>query len=271
VVQTWKSLQDNPLFMREDRRLVRNWPLILVVYLALWLPLNVNGRDYISDFLIGTFFPFAGTMLILPLYFLETVLRPDLFFALIMGRWIAFQFCNQEFIRDLRITLLSTWEVIHGILSNYLILLCGFQISGIYLIYHKLIHEQEMILYFSPSIVVDFTWVVLTLATLEDCTYAIAVLLIFVWELVNRNLSVGGVLIALLKVTLLLFPLMIATMLYEYALFMLYPYPMSLAMEMLAYNLFWFSISIPMEIVIIVLCLRRLSKFLRNKWEVEGE
>ncbi len=264
------ALRDNPLFAREDRRLLRSWLIILIVYGAFWLPLNMGGRNYISEFLVNYFLPFAGMTVLLPLYFLEVVLRPDLFFALILGRWIAQQFCNPELLRDLRLTRLNSREIIHGILANYLILLCGFQFSAIYFIYHETLNESNLAVEFSANLTVDFNYPVLILAAVEDCTYAVAVLLIFVWEQVKSNLGVRGVIMALVKVILMTFPLMIITLLFETVLYSLFPDIFDTPVGDVAFHAFWFCISIPTELAIIAYCLWRIHRYIGKKW-MEGD
>lgn len=229
----------------------------------------MGGRTYISDFLLNYYLPFVGATLLLPLYFLESVLRPDLFFALIVGRWIAQQFCNRELLNDLRVTLLSSGEIIRGILGNYIVLLCGFQLSAVYFIYQNILNNEELVVRLSNGTLLDFSYVVLLFATLEDCTYAVAVLLIFVWELIKRNLSVAGVLVAFLKVALLTIPLMIVTLLFESVLMIFLPIGTIIAWEPIYYNFFWFSISIPFELLIIGLNLWRIHHFLGKKWKEE--
>jgi hypothetical protein len=260
-------IPDNPLFHREDRRLRRQWLIIALVYFVFWLPLNIGARDYMTDYLINTFFGMGWGMLIFPLYFLEVVLRPDLFFALILGRWICQQLLNPDLMRDLRLTLLSPREVLFGLLGNYLVMLCAFQLSGMYFIYAHTLEMENTVLRWENGGRWDFSIYVMFFAAVEDCTYAMAVLLIFVWELYKRSLSGLGVIVALLKVILLLIPLMIIMTLFEFLLLALNITNMSTPMEVLVYNAIWFGVSIPAEIALIYFNFRRIIRKLQKEWD----
>lgn len=254
---------DNPLLTRERRRWRRRGWFWLPLVLLAWVPMSLLVRTPDAAMMVGvvSFWQSAA------LSTLQTVMRPDIVLGLFLAYLAVHNAGWHELRHHLGTTLLRPAQVIVGKAAVPVLLLAALHILGAGFYYGHLVLDPE--LYALPfgegGLRLHLAYVVMPLATVEDLLFAtLAVLVALEQYLLRRDpfIATGSAIARLMWVGLgiavcqWVWELVVLLGPMEFVEFLVFnPGP-----AFLMGNATWFGLVYPLEITIIVLTWRRLSR-----------
>lgn len=251
----WSKLKSNPIFAREEMRIRRRSFRWILIFMLAWVPFNFFIRQFVGNQNFG--------LISYLLHYLHMLLRPDMFFAIIIGWSLAHDLLNKELRTDLRLTELSSNEVVSGKVLPYIFLMIAFQYAGILATYYDFVFDrwpnalipvsnETLQNIFGTSIEIPTSSFIVFFAVIEDCLYATLALIIFARSFLIYSNFFKAFTVGVLQMSLVLIPTLFSSVTFS---FVIIPFSFSILLDdglfMFLSNAWFFISMLPFEMILI--------------------
>jgi len=254
-----------PLFVRENRTVMRRWYVWLSLYLFIWLPITLTMRYLVRHEYLYTIQQNYADLV----HYFALVVRPDLFLSVFFALKIVKTFNNRAELESLALTGLSPREIVLSLLAPYALMMIIFQIAAGPFSYYDMLSSPNYIITFDPAnigldflsqdmITLNSVYPVIFFAVIEDILYATICLSVMTFMYLQFRNLVTSLALSFLVIAMTMYPSLKSGNITDFILIHMYPDLLRFLMfnpeySILFSNAVFFTLMLPVEFFILIL------------------
>lgn len=254
-----------PLFVRENRIVMRRWYLWLSLFLFLWLPTTLAIRYLVRHEYLYTIQQNYADLF----HYFALVIRPDLFLSVFFALKIVKTFNNRAELESLALTGLSPREIVLSLLAPYILIMIIFQIAGGPLSYYDMLSSPNYFITFNPAniglgflsqdmVTINSVYPVIFFAVIEDMMYTTICLSVMTFMFLHFRNIVMCLVLSFLVIAMTMYPSLKSGQITDFLLINMFPDLLRFLIfnpeySILFSNAVFFSLLLPVEFFILTL------------------